>query len=465
MSADELLQLLQEDIHHTASKADKAVGRLDAQMKGGLAKAEKRLRKMALKAGVDCATIDSLSSTYIAKLEELEIMKNAAGKLSDKAGPYISRLDSLQSMLRYVEQLPGGGDLLPAELGGLQEEIDRIRSSFGFGNNYQNWLEVRMQGWQSLVGEQTNLDRYMPVALKKYAQELANTKAMLGHWKETLSKPGHLEALALKALNELPAFRLFMQQNSELAQLFGAVGASSTNGNALPISGLQSRASMETLLGDRFGNSTEAMAAIQQQLSEGLGELEQLRNEIEEASEAISELGKKLKQKQEERAQLKATPFKGRIEKSWNFQSTPGENRFPATNDFGLQIGYRFGRRGVIGMGASGRLGLGSWDKIKLTYEGYSIRGNLDWRLSSPEAKLMADIWASCTLEHTWWSNTPTASSGATAPLETQDFRVLLGLTKRIQYKNKYAKLSILFDNQAAREGVMPFVFRYSYGL
>ncbi len=80
--------------------------------------------------------------------------------------------------------------------------------------------------------------------------------------------------------------------------------------------------------------------------------------------------------------ELKTKSFLQRLEFGTNVQFQRSNQYFPTTGDFGGQVGYKFSKNGILGLGAAYKLGMGTgFDNIRFSHQGIGIRSFGDCKL------------------------------------------------------------------------------------
>lgn len=457
----------------------KALDQLNRQQQ----KVYKQLKKIDSLAAADWlaqgkAMVNKVEAEAKAKLQ------SAATNLS---GPYLPRLDSLQTMLGFLQQ-PGTALQNNAAVGNILAQTRQLQSQLGNLQQLQQQLEAQKANLTQLLSKYTNLPKALLGQLKKYNGQLATYKAQVEDWKAMLNQPERLEREALKWLGKLPAFQKFMQQNSQLAQLFGAPGAGGAGGGQA-LAGLQTQQSVSALLQQRFGAG--AQQQIQQQLQAGIDQLRAAQaNPLGQATAQLQQLrtqatnvvnqaangtvgNAELTPYQQDKAALKSKPFLQRFETGYNLQTATRNGTFPSVNDVGLSLGYKLNPRSVVGVGLAYKFGMGTWQKIQVTHEGIGLRTYVDWKFSvSKSAKLFQNFWLSGGFEMNYFQRFSRLPN-----LQSYQWQKsgLIGLTKKIPFKNprpngraaKTASIQILYDflRQKTNTGELPVVVRWGWGL
>lgn len=436
--------------------------KMSEKMEAKTAKMQKRVAKYEQKLAEICKKTDSLTAVadqitqkadpayWLQKITAKDSLLAALG-----TGPYISRLDSLTGMLQFLDNNGNSAAAL--------ESIKALKARLGITQEYQQLLDEKLSQWKQLLNMNGLAGKYLPPSFKKLQSEVLTFKAQVAGWKEILNDQQRLEQEALKWLNKLPAFQRFMQQNGELARLFGnGAGGGSATG-AAPIAGLQTIQGTQQLMQQRFGNGPQAMQMIQQQLQQGMNQLsqqQQMQDPIAQIKKQTNELldnamqggtlgNSEITPYQQERTNLKAQPLKKRFEFGWDLQTKTRLQGFPAANDLGLSLGYKINPKGVVGIGAAYKFGLGTWQNIQLSHEGLSLRSYVDWRITSPKANIFSNIWVSGGFEMNYWQrfeNQPPTNANVRGAPQAWQRSGLIGLSKKMMMGRKEGKIQVLWD-------------------
>lgn len=449
-----------------ASKVSDEIINASEKLEKRMSRYERKLLKIinkhdSLREHANILTTKPLDHKLISKLSQSDSLFS---KL--KQGPYLQRLDSLQSMLGFLN---GKGISINQDLNSLVA----VKNKLGVVKDYQEQLIQRQVQWLELLRASTTLSNRLPKSFVRMQTDLLAYRAKWEYWKDAVNSPGKLEKEALLLINRLPAFQEFLAKNGELASLFG-VPASSTGVATPAISGLQTSSTLGDLIQSRMGDQAltgqmiidemKATAKEEGPSSDASNPLSQLSESVEQAKRQLVNGGTagnpELTPDQIEKAALKSKGFKKRLEFNWNMQTGQRLHSFPVTNNLGLSLGYKLLPKAVAGLGASYKFGLGSWQKISLTHEGMSIRSFFDWRISSPRAKLMANFWITAAYEMNYWERIRHLQNWKHLAWQKSG---LIGITKKISINRKEIKMQFLYDylNNPLQSG-LPFLFRYN---
>jgi hypothetical protein len=130
------------------------------------------------------------------------------------------------------------------------------------------------------------------------------------------------------------------------------------------------------------------------------------------------------------------------------------------TTDIGFSVGYKLNNSGILGVGASYKLGWGrDLSHISFSSQGAGLRSYLDW-------KLKKSIYITGGFEYNYQSTT---NSSMQLP-EVNEWQQsgLIGLTKTITIKSKFfkaTKFQLLWDflSYSQIPKAQPFLFRVGY--
>lgn len=276
----------------------------------------------------------------------------------------------------------------------------------------------------------------------------------LRNYKELFTDKKKAEELAYKILDKIPAFKNFVQQNSMLASLFRMPG--NDNGNMANLAGLQTRASVQSLIQDRIAaGGPNAREQFSQSMQQGQAALNQLKDKIIKAGGSSSEANIPNFKPNEQ----KSKTFFQRLEYGSNFQFAKNNSLMPTTADIALSVGYKLNDKSVIGIGASYKMGLGSIQRISISHQGIGIRSFIDW-------KLKKQFFVSGGFEMNYNAQFKTL----TQLYHYNDWQQsgLVGITKKLKIKTKFFKgtsVQLLYDMlyQQHNPVSQPVLFRMGY--
>jgi hypothetical protein len=285
-----------------------------------------------------------------------------------------------------------------------------------------------------------------------YAETLKN-------YKEVFNDPAKTEMLAKNILSKIPSVQHFFKKNSLLSSLFAMP---EDNGGMSSLAGLQTRASVQSLIQDRLGSGgPSAMQQFQQNLQSAQSELTNLKNKFLGPMQGNG--GGDLPDFKPNMERTKT--LKQRLEFGSNLQFGKSNAQMPSTTDIGMSVGYRINDKSVAGIGASYKLGMGSIDRIRLSNQGVSLRSFMDW-------KLKRQFFISGGMEMNYLANVPAAAQ-TNLPITSssnQEWQpsALAGISKKLSIKTKWFKqtnIQLLYDFLSHQHLPVsqPVVFRMGY--
>jgi hypothetical protein len=400
---------------------------------------------------------ENVSERYTAMERKIsDSIKN----VGSSAGKYIPRMDSLTMMLKFLNPLSENKEKLDHAL----QSVGEVKTELAKGEELKTFVGERENALKSLLSEYTHLPAGIARQIGKYSQEVYYYKEQLAAWKETLNDPEKIETASLKLLSRLPAFKQFMQQNSELAQLFGQPSGTATSQS---LAGLQTRSSIQQLMQQQFGQAgINPQQLIQQKLTTAQAELSKLKENIAGLKSGEKGSGEMPDFKPNSQ---KTKPFFKRLEYGWNLQAAVANMMTGGSwgiNDLGATIGYKFNDRFVAGIGLAYKFGLGSgWKHISFSHEGIGLRSYLDYKMSAPQKGirvLFSNLWLSGGFEQNYFAAFKNIPELKTVAWQASG---LVGISKKIKYKKHEMKTQVLWNFLSYKTQAPPVLFRIGYNL
>jgi hypothetical protein len=372
---------------------------------------------------------------------------NGSGK-----GPYVPYMDSAQVMISFLGKYKGSIAGLENKIGdvtGPSASLQDLQSKLYMTQQLEAYIQQRKQ---QLKDQLTQFENSLPVKkyLDQYNQAVYYYSQQVQQYKEMLNNPDELLKKALQLLNQIPAFELFMKNNSQLASLFGSP---LNYGSPLAIAGLQTRDQIQQVLQNQIGAGGinafgQNLGAAQDQLSQYKDRLSQFGNGGDNDLPNFKPNNQKTK------------TFLNRLEYGINFQTVHGNYWFPTTTDIGLSVGYKMNDKGTAGIGASYKIGWGSgYDHISVSSQGASIRSFFDYQMKG-------SFYASGGLEYNYQQ--PFSSFQQIRSLNEWQQSGLIGVSKAVSLKGKpikKTKLQLLWDflSYYQTPRTQPLKFRIGY--
>jgi ribosome-associated translation inhibitor RaiA len=379
-------------------------------------KLQERLTKQSTKALQSLQEQENKIYTALHKIDSFkvkELMGNSTDaytalqqKITDKtkkltapfSGSYIASLDSMTGVLGFLKSQ----GLVPPP--GAVGAVKGLSSTLNQAEAIKKFIKEREGQLKTITAQYKDLPASITKSLGKYNKELYYYSQQIQEVKATLKDPAKIEAAVLKYLQKVPAFKKWMQQNGQLAQIFGSGSSPLGEAGGRPsLAGLQTTAGLQQLIQSRLGSSSPTGGGggfINGQLQTAMNNLQQQRTRLQNAlrsgqaggtgssSDVMPDFtpnGQKTK------------TFWKRLEKGYNLQATQRRGQFPSVNDLGLSVGYKVNDKSVIGIGMSYKFGLGeSFNKIKWTSEGIGLRSFID-------LKWKGNLWISGGYEQHYW--------------------------------------------------------------
>jgi hypothetical protein len=301
--------------------------------------------------------------------------------------------------------------------------------------------------------------------LKKINEESYYFSETLQNYKNIFSEPGKAEKKALELLGKIPAVKDFVQQNSMLASLFGSP---SSGGSTASLAGLQTRASVNSLIQNRIASGgPNAAAQISANMQAAQAELSKLKDKIIKAGSSATVAGED-GMPSFRKKDVKSKTFKQRLELGSNFQfGRP--NRFTSSQaDVGISIGYKLNDKSLIGFGLSYKLNYGAINNFYVEHGGVGLRSFMDWKIKK---QFFVSGGYEINYNNSFKNFSELRNANGTSGIgNSWQSSGLIGLSKKINMKTKWVKgtkLSLLYDMLYNTHVVptQPVIFRVGYNL
>ena len=459
------------DYSKTLDKLDKTYqnisGQLDKQTEKYLSRLEKQEQAIRKKLqALDSNKAKQLlgnTETYYAGLKEK--LANPTKKIQ-ALQQYIPGLDSIQTATKFLSKLDIGKGQLD-KITNLNSSVGVLQDKLQSATNIKKMLQQRQEELKSRL-TQYDMGKY----LKKMNKQVYYYQQQLGEYKTMLQDRRKLEAKAMSIVRSLPAFKNFMQKNSQLAALFPSFGNSEPGASgAQAIAGLQTRASVQAQLAQRLpagGASGNPQQYLQQQVQAGQAQLNQLKDKLNRLGGSG---GGDLTMPDFTPNSQKTKSFWKRIEYGFNVQSQKQNRLLPTTSDLALTAGFKPNDKSVIGIGVAYKLGWGDIKCIQLSNQGVGLRSYLDVKIPSPfRGRSGGGFWITGGYELNWLpalNDKPELLSIPGLKNPCWQRSGLAGLTKKQKIGKKTAQLQLLWDflsyNQVPQTQVLKFRVGYIF--
>jgi hypothetical protein len=273
------------------------------------------------------------------------------------------------------------------------------------------------------------------------------------NYKQLFNDKPKAEETALNILNKIPAFKKFMQENSMLARLFPSASGGSSTPN---LAGLQTRAGVNALIQNQIAaGGPNAREQVMQNIQNAQAQFNQVKEKVMRSGAANSDA----EMPDFKPNQTKTQTFKQRLEFGSNLQFAKNNGLVPTTADIGLSLGYKLNDKGIIGLGASYKMGMGSIQRIAISHQGIGLRSFVDW-------KLKKQFYITGGYEMNY--NAAFKNIEQLRSFNDWQNAGLVGLSKKINVKSKWVKgtkLQLMYDLLARQHAPVsqPVIFRVGY--
>jgi hypothetical protein len=367
-----------DKIERKINHFDQSLTRSTEKYLNKLIKQEKQLQKKL--ASIDSSAAKQLFTSSIDSLQKLK-QQLVSGKVFNKAielqKDYDAYLDSLSgslAFLRDAKQYLQQGKNLSSKLNIGNEQLALLKNKLQTTDAIRQYARERKE---TIAGYFSG-DKIKGLAAKQL-QQLTKTNYYylkeLADWRSAFSDPLKLEAKAMNILRNLPLFKRFMAQHSELA---GLLNPPANYGQST--AGLQTRDDIMKQIAARFGG---AGPNVQQVIN---GQLDAAKNQLKTLKEKFPQLNGTAEMPDFQPKELKTKTFFQRLEYSTNFNFNRQNTFLPTRADIALQVGYKYHKNGIAGIGIGYIAGLGkNVRNIRLTHEGINFRSYVDWNINKAQ--------------------------------------------------------------------------------
>jgi hypothetical protein len=443
-------------LNNKAASLDDALTKQTEKYLRRLEKKERKIRERLYK--LDSNAAKNLFNGTEAKYASLQSSISSATSTNGAqlTGEYAPYVDSIKNSLAFAQKNPellNASPKIQAEVAASLAQFNKLQNNFSNADQVKAYIQQRKQAFKD------QLQRYVQNSglkkeLDKYNQQVYYYSQQVREYKEALNDPDQMLEKALVILNKIPAFTHFIQQNGQLAGLFGIAG---NYGSAEGLVGLQTRDQVQQLLNGQISSGgASGMAAIQSNLESAHQQLDQFKDKLAKLGGGSGDIDMPDFKPNGQ----KTHPFLKRLEFGVNIQTTRANGYFPSATDFGLSLGYKISNKSTIGIGGSYNVGWGtSINHIHFSSQGISIRSFVD-------VQIKKNIYISGGFEENY--TTPFTSFAQLQTTSLWQRSGLIGLSKMVSLPGKLVKktkVSILWDflsySQIPR--TQPFKFRVGY--
>ena len=306
---------------------------------------------------IDSTKAKELFALTQAKYHELQtkLKTPVDNGIANPLTQYIPKVDSLQTIMKFLSQpdinLPEISSDKLKQIQSISGQLHELQGRLQQANEIQDFIRERESQLKTSLAN-TGLNKEL-LGINK---EVYYYQERLTEYKQLLHDRKKLEEKVFATVRNLPAFQKFWQKNSYLSQLFPVP---QNYGTAQALAGLQTRSSIENLVAQRIGNTTQAgvnsQQYMQQQIQTAQSQLETVKDKINQIANSNSNMTMPDFKPNNQRTKA----FFQRLEYGLNIQSVRGTSFLPATSDLGLSLGYKLSDKKTIGVGASYKVGWG----------------------------------------------------------------------------------------------------------
>lgn len=354
---DKKARVFEANLNHKTNKFIQKLQKQEGRLKKKLYKKDSLLAKQLFE-GVD---------------SQYNRIKTAPSYGSKFSQTYSGHLDSLSTALNFLK----GNNLSSSP------ELQKVLKGFSSMQeklNGTDQIKSFIKGRQGQLREQLS-KMGMLKELKKYNKQAYYYAAQVREYRAMFNDPGRLEQKLLETLVKLPQFKEFFARNSQLGSLFSLPGSSPAS--SVATAGLQTRASVNAILQDRFGSGVNTSQLLQQNTGAARGQLQELKDKAAKyKSGSFGNNTEDIEQPDFKPNNQKTKSLVKRLEYGGNIQSQKGRNFFPTTSDIAVTLGYKLNDKSVVGFGGSYKLGLGrGWNNLTLSHQGIGLRSYIDYKI------------------------------------------------------------------------------------
>lgn len=431
--------------------------------------------------------IDKYSNRLTSKTEKtltkLSKWENKIKKLLDEASPQTSAKlfgNNQVTFTSLLQQLKAGQNLVTSNTSKYDEYRDKLSSGLKYVQTQRDKLDsnilkpaataaAKMESLDQDVANSEEVEKFIKERKKQLINEsvkyLGKSKYLkkinkesyyyvetIKNYKQIFSDEKKAEETALHILNSIPAFKKFMQENGQLASLFGTANAADAQ---QAIAGLQTRDGVNSIIQGRISaGGPNAAQMIQSNMNEAKNYLNQLKDKASKNGLSNSEQEIPDFKPNEQ----KTKTFFQRLEYGADLQSQKSGKYLPTTSDISLSVAYKLNDKSRIGIGASYKIGWGTgFDNIRLSSQGIGLRSFIDW-------KIKKSYFITGGYEQNYRPSFTNASQ--VKNIDNWQQSGLIGFSKKYKINNKLkGNIQILYDflSRSHTPVSQPFVYRIGY--
>ena len=431
---------------------------LTSQTQQYLARMARREQRMQQKlSAVDPAAAKSLFAHSQQQYAALgaQIKTDTGNRQTTFSGQYHPYADTLQGAMAFLRQNPqmlAGGTT--TKLQAASTQFQALQAKMQDADIAKAYVQSRQQQISEYLAAHANMIGVLGKPLAGMQEEQVYYTQRVQQYKAMLSDPSALAQQALSMLGRLPAFQSFMTTHSQLGSLFHLPG---NYASPQAVNGLQSKEQVAGLVKSQVSAGGSAGASAMQ------ANLQSAESSLDGYKDKLSKLGLGNGDAQMPNIQpndQKSKPFLGRLQYSFNFQTTHNSIYYPSLLTLGLGLGYKLGHSNVIGIGASYEMGTGNGiNHIAITGNGLGLRS-----FATIKLKTSFSLYAGLEYNYT----TPFTNYQQLRQLQYWTRSGLIGVQKTVSMKSnvfKQTTLALLWDFLSYQQvpQTQPLLFRIGY--
>jgi len=360
-------------------------------------------------------------------------------------------IDSLKAIQAFIQNKPSALNTTDPKLSQLQSQL-----------NYRSYIN-------ELIGQHTNNlqsiagNNNIP-AFTGIQKQVYYAKQKMNVFKEMEEEPSKAEDKAMEYLQGTEGFDKYMDKATAGPNSMQSLGTNPTAGD-LQKMGLQTKQQVQAALQQKFGSN---LGALSQKMGDQIKAFQDKAQNINTAKQSLQSLRqlKHINKPSFKINPMRGLPFRKRIEKQYNFQTTRATiDGAPAILQLSAMAGYKQSPRLSYGIGITEATGLGqNWTNLRLSFQGVGFRTYTAWRW---QYGIGAYAGYERLYKQAAFSTTPNADQTFTpSPHSTNTYSesILIGLTKSYHINDKWnGAIQLLYDIWWQQKGMpSPIMLRFS---
>ena len=369
-------------------------------------------------------------------------------------------VDSLRGVLTFVQSKSGLSANTP-QVQGTTGELNTVQGKMNFRNYITQLITQRTNNLKSFAALSSNVP-----GLTGIEKQVFYSKAKMSVYKDMEEDPTKAEDKAMEYLQGSEGFDKCMKntaQEDENTQSLAGSGAAE-----LESMGYQTKRQIQGNLQQKFGNNIGIVVAqMNNQISDFQKNVTSAADDMRASKQSFSDI-KNTDKPSFKVNPLRGVPFKKRIEKQYNWQTTrtSTDGIRPATFEPSIMAGIKQTPKLTYGLGIASAFGLGSnWQNIHFSFQGIGLRSFITWQW-----QYGIGVYAGYEREYNQFVFTGNRKSGISDMPINQHSKatyiesVLIGLTKSYHISSKYdGQIQVLYDIWWQEKGLRtPIVLRFA---